>query len=89
MVIAHEFDYRRPASLEEAIGILSEYPGSARLLAGGTDLVAWLRDDVVAPDMLIDIKDVPGSYKLLCARCFPTLREARKQAWHAAAGNLR
>ena len=60
MVIAHEFDYRRPASLEEAIGFLSEYPGSARLLAGGTDLVAWLRDDVVAPDMLIDIKDVPG-----------------------------
>jgi len=60
LVIAHEFDYRRPASLEEAIGILSEYPGSARLLAGGTDLVAWLRDDVVAPDMLIDIKDVPG-----------------------------
>ena len=60
MVIAHEFDYRRPASLEEAIGILTEYPGSARLLAGGTDLVAWLRDDAVAPDMLIDIKDVPG-----------------------------
>ena len=60
MVIAHEFDYRRPASLDEAIGILSEYPGSARLLAGGTDLVAWLRDDAVAPDILVDIKDVPG-----------------------------
>ena len=60
MVIAHEFDYRRPASLEEAIGILSEYPGSARLLAGGTDLVAWLRDDAVAPDIVVDIKDVPG-----------------------------
>jgi carbon-monoxide dehydrogenase medium subunit len=60
LVIAHEFDYRRPASLEEAIGILSEYPGSARLLAGGTDLVAWLRDDAVAPDVLVDIKDVPG-----------------------------
>lgn len=60
MVIAHEFDYRRPASLEEAIGVLSEYPGSARLLAGGTDLVAWLRDDAVAPDVVIDIKDVPG-----------------------------
>jgi len=60
LVIAHEFDYRRPASLEEAIGILSEYPGSAQLLAGGTDLVAWLRDDAVAPDVLVDIKDVPG-----------------------------
>jgi carbon-monoxide dehydrogenase medium subunit len=60
LVIAHEFDYRRPASLEEAIGIMSEYPGSAQILAGGTDLVAWLRDDAVAPDVLVDIKDVPG-----------------------------
>ena len=60
MVIAHEFDYRRPASLDEAIGILSDYAGSARLLAGGTDLVAWLRDDAVAPDVVVDIKDVPG-----------------------------
>ena len=60
MVIAHEFDYRRPASLDEAIVILSEYPGSVQILAGGTDLVAWLRDDAVAPDVLVDIKDVPG-----------------------------
>lgn len=60
MVIAREFDYRRPASLDEAIGILSQYPGSAQILAGGTDLIAWLRDDAVDPDVLVDIKDVPG-----------------------------
>lgn len=60
MVIAHEFDYRRPTSLAEAIGVLSDYPGSVRVLAGGTDLVAWLRDDAVSPDLLIDIKGVPG-----------------------------
>jgi carbon-monoxide dehydrogenase medium subunit len=60
LVIAHEFDYRRPASLGEAIGILSEYPGSVQVLAGGTDLVAWLRDDAVTPDVIVDIKDVPG-----------------------------
>jgi CO/xanthine dehydrogenase FAD-binding subunit len=60
LVIAHEFDYRRPTSLGEAIGALAEYPGSARILAGGTDLVAWLRDDVVAPDLVVDIKDIPG-----------------------------
>ncbi|MGB9358599.1 MAG: xanthine dehydrogenase family protein subunit M [Acidimicrobiia bacterium] len=60
MVIAHEFDYRRPASLAEAIGALSEHRGSVRVLAGGTDLVAWLRDDAVAPDLVVDIKDVPG-----------------------------
>lgn len=60
MVIAHEFDYQRPGTLAEAIQILADCPGSARLLAGGTDLVAWLRDDAVAPDLVIDIKDVPG-----------------------------
>ena len=59
MVIAHEFDYRRPTSIAEAIEALSEHPGSVRLLAGGTDLVAWLRDDAVAPDLVVDIKDVP------------------------------
>ena len=60
MVIAHEFDYRRPTSLAEAIDVLSDYPGSVRVLAGGTDLVAWLRDDAVSPDLVVDIKDVPG-----------------------------
>ena len=60
MVIAHEFEYRRPASLADAIDALSEPPGSVRVLAGGTDLVAWLRDDAVAPDLVVDIKDVPG-----------------------------
>ena len=60
MVIRHEFDYRRPSTLSEVIDLLTAYQGSARVLAGGTDLVAWLRDDAIAPDLLIDIKDVPG-----------------------------
>lgn len=60
MVIAREFDYQRPDTLAEAIRILADCSGSARLLAGGTDLVAWLRDDAVAPDLVVDIKDVPG-----------------------------
>ena len=59
-MIRHEFDYRRPGTLSEAIDLLVEYGDSARVLAGGTDLVAWLRDDAIAPDLLIDIKDVPG-----------------------------
>jgi carbon-monoxide dehydrogenase medium subunit len=60
VVIAHEFDYRRPTTLEEATRILADHPGSARLLAGGTDLVAWLRDDMIAPDLVIDLKAIPG-----------------------------
>ena len=60
MVIANEFDYRRPATLAEATEMLANHPGSVRILAGGTDLVAWLRDDAVAPDLVVDIKNVPG-----------------------------
>jgi carbon-monoxide dehydrogenase medium subunit len=60
LVIAHEFAYQRPASLEEATQILAEHRGSVRILAGGTDLVAWLRDDAIAPDLVVDIKAIPG-----------------------------
>ena len=58
-MIAKEFDYRRPATLGEATHLLADHPGSVWVLAGGTDLVAWLRDDVVAPDLVVDIKDIP------------------------------
>ena len=58
MTIAHEFDYVRPSTLEEAIEELSQ-PG-ARVLAGATDVVPWLRDDLIEPDLLVDIKAIPG-----------------------------
>ena len=58
-MIAKEFEYRRPATLGEATHLLADHPGSVRVLAGGTDLVAWLRDDAVDPDLVVDIKDIP------------------------------
>ncbi len=64
MVIANEFDYQRPATLAEATEILANHSGSVRILAGGTDLVAWLRDDAIAPDLVVDIKNVPGLHDL-------------------------
>lgn len=63
-MIAKEFSYERPATLAEAARILASHPGSARVLAGGTDLVAWLRDDAVAPDLLVDIKAIPDLHGL-------------------------
>jgi carbon-monoxide dehydrogenase medium subunit len=38
--------------------------GEVRLLAGGTDLVAWLRDDVVAPDLVVDLKAIPDLHRI-------------------------
>ncbi len=60
MTIAHEFAYHRPASLDEAAAILGRYGGKASLLAGGTDLVAWLRDEQAAPEALVDLKGIAG-----------------------------
>lgn len=58
MVIAHDFDYVRPKSLQEAFASLAT--DGSRVLAGGTDVVPWLRDDVIEPELLVDIKAIPG-----------------------------
>lgn len=57
MSIACEFDYAKPSGLKEALRLLARrVPGGVVPLAGGTDLVAWLRDGAVAPGLLVDIK---------------------------------
>jgi carbon-monoxide dehydrogenase medium subunit len=60
MVIARDFEYARPTTMAEAVQLLGAHPGDARVLNGGTDLIAWLRDDAVAPDLLVDIKTISG-----------------------------
>lgn len=52
------FDYLLPADLAEASLARAEHGGSARLLAGGTDLTVALRNGAVATAMVIDIKAV-------------------------------
>ncbi len=47
------FRLRRPASLEEASGRLGN---GARALAGGTDLVPLLRDELVRTEELVDVR---------------------------------
>ncbi|HAL93069.1 MAG TPA: hypothetical protein DCM68_08620, partial [Verrucomicrobia bacterium] len=57
MSIAVEFEYAKPASLKEALGLLARKSAAGAVpLAGGTDLVAWLRDGAVSPGFLVDIK---------------------------------
>lgn len=57
MSIACEFEYAKPDSLKEALALLARpVPGGAVPLAGGTDLVAWLRDGAVSPGRLVDLK---------------------------------
>jgi len=58
MPIAHGFEYAKPDTLEEAVEILAARGDGAFVLAGGTDLVAWMRDDYVTPELLVDIKGI-------------------------------
>lgn len=52
------FAYARAGSLDDALSAASE-PGTA-VLAGGTELLNWMRIGVAAPDRVIDISRLDG-----------------------------
>jgi CO/xanthine dehydrogenase FAD-binding subunit len=55
------FDYIVPKTLDEVLKALNEHKGSAKLLAGGTDLIPQLkRREVEAPEYIVDLKGIPG-----------------------------
>ncbi len=54
-MILHEFDYFTPEAVEEALALLSSYENPA-ILAGGTDLVVNLKEEIEVPEVVIDIK---------------------------------
>lgn len=51
--------YVSPRTLDEAISALVAANGSARVLAGGTDLLVQMRAGVVQPGLIVDIKSIP------------------------------
>ena len=55
-----EFEFLSPKTVEEAIALLCEHEGCAVLLNGGTDVIIRLRERLIAPEYIIDIKHIPG-----------------------------
>lgn len=55
-----EFDYYQPKTIAEASELRARYGKAAVLLNGGTDVVIQLRERLIAPDVVIDIKHIPG-----------------------------
>ncbi|MEW6673947.1 MAG: xanthine dehydrogenase family protein subunit M [Thermodesulfobacteriota bacterium] len=55
-----EFEYIEPSSLSEAVSLLDRYGGEARILAGGTDLLVWMKEGARNPKYLINVKHIPG-----------------------------
>jgi len=58
----NRFEYVSPNSLKQALGLLSTNWGDAEILAGGTDLLALMKDYVVTPKRLVNIKQLPGMH---------------------------
>src|ERR1051325_10774367 len=53
------FEYAPPKSLAEATALLAVSRGTARLLAGGTDLIVQLREHLREADLVVDVKRIP------------------------------
>ncbi len=56
-MLLREVEYARPATVEEAIALLSEHDG-ARAIAGGQTLVNVMKARAASPDVLVDLADL-------------------------------
>jgi xanthine dehydrogenase YagS FAD-binding subunit len=52
------FEYASPATKEQAVALLGASWEQAEVLAGGTDLLALMKEDVVHPKRLVNIKQI-------------------------------
>ncbi len=55
-----EFEYVRPSSPQQVTRLLLRRDGEARVFMGGTDVFVRLRDGVISPRVLIDLKHLPA-----------------------------
>ena len=54
------FDYGKPASIEQALAFLDKGTPDVFLMGGGTDLLGEIKEGIVAPTAVLDLKAIPG-----------------------------
>lgn len=50
--------YAAPKTVQEAVTLLTDEAGDARILAGGTDILVQMKIGMIEPDLLVDIKGI-------------------------------
>jgi len=53
-----DFEYHRASRVDEVIGLLEQFGEEAEVMAGGVGLMAFMKERLLSPGHLIDIKDV-------------------------------
>lgn len=53
-----EFEYFKPKNLDEALELAKEFKNNKRFLAGGTDLIVRLKDNLIKEDNIIDLTEI-------------------------------
>lgn len=51
--------YEAPENVADAVKILADVDGPARILAGGTDVIVQMETDLIEPELLLNIKRIP------------------------------
>ncbi len=92
-ILAKEFEYLEPKTVEEATRFLAEYGEKARVISGGTDLLVKMKMGEVHPQVLINISRIPALRYLIedkglrigALTCFRDLERSRvvKEKWTA------
>lgn len=52
--------YEAPPTLQAASALLANASGLAKVFAGGTDVIVQMETDLIEPELLVDIKKIPG-----------------------------
>ena len=55
-----KFEYIAAGSIEEAANLAFDMGSKCMVIAGGTDVIPLLKDRVIAPEFIIDLKRIPG-----------------------------
>ena len=53
-----DFTYHKPKTIEETLGLLKEHGDEAKLMGGGVGLIAFMKERLMSPTHVIDVKDV-------------------------------
>jgi len=54
-----DLSYAAPDSVDAAVALIAKAGAGARVMAGGTDVLVLLHGEIIEPELIVDIKNIP------------------------------